>query len=209
MDNKRKLRGDSNGEDKNKIETLPNPVVFSTLQLSTQEFSPIHITSHNTTTQDTTSDLITQDTYIRSSGLIYNNSNSSSSCDLIELARELSRKKKQKVANKEQMNDDKSTETSTPAKLSNQKEKTYRKYQDSSEDDTDIKELREKLKNKTSNNEAQAVTKALENSASYHIFCEIKASLENHKPTDDISSVGGDKSRDNSIDKASSDESED
>ena len=49
MDSKRKLQGNTNREDKNKIETLPNLVMFSTLQLSMSEFFPIQITPHNTT----------------------------------------------------------------------------------------------------------------------------------------------------------------
>ena len=123
MDYKRKVRGDTDGEDKNNIESLPNPVVFSTLQLSTQEFSPTRITCHNTN-QDTTHDLITQDTYTHLSGLFHTNSNSSSSCDLIELSQELVRRKKQKVDNKEEMNDDKYVKISTPAKLSQKQEPT-------------------------------------------------------------------------------------
>jgi hypothetical protein len=217
MENKRKLQSDSNRDKKKNLESLPNPVVFSTLQSSNQEYSPIRVTQHNTTTQDTSNDLITQDTFTCSSGLIYNNSNSSSSCDLIQLSRELNRKKKLKLATKESTNDDKSTNsTSIPAELSKQKEKLCQKYQDSS-DDTDIKELKKRLKTKASNpnpkasnvEEEESVSEALQNSASYHLFCEIKTSLENNKSTDDISSVDGDKSRGNSIEKSSSGESED
>ena len=107
------------------------------------------------------------------------------------------------------MNDDKYVKISPPAKLSPKQETAYTNCQESSEDDTDIKELRNRLKKKPSKIEAQDVSEALQNSASYHIFCEIKASLENTRPTDDISSVGGDKSQNNSSDKASSIESED
>ena len=66
--------------------------------------------------EDNTTDLITQDTFTWLSGLLFFHSPSSSSCDLIELSRELANKKKQKSGSDNKQKSTSTTTNSAPLK---------------------------------------------------------------------------------------------
>ena len=153
--------------------------------------------------EDNTTDLITQDTFTWLSGLLFFHSPSSSSCDLIELSRELANKKKQKSGSDNKQKSTSTTTNSAPLKKTATCSKKCTDSPVSSEDYTEIKELHKRLKNKPVKLKAEALAKSLQKSASYHIFCNMKASLQSNTYNDDISSIDCEKSVSTSHDSSS------
>ena len=181
---------------------LPNEVAFSTTSLITQNISPIYATNAMPM-EDNANDLITQDTLTRRWGLLSYHSPSSSSCDLIELSSDLAKKKIRKTGSKNKQQTTSTTTNPAPHKKTaiSVKKCTYSPV--SSEDYTEIKELRKRLKNKSAKLKDEALTKSLQKSESYHIFCDMEASLQSNIYNDDISSIDCEKSVSTSHDSSS------